>query len=72
MTRKQLRIAAVLGLGAALPILIYAYAEGPDAGYAGVPGELGTCSQCHSGGSGSGSVTVAFANGLTYTPGTST
>jgi uncharacterized protein (TIGR03437 family) len=58
-----------LALGAALPILIYAYAEGPDAGFAGVPGELGTCTQCHSGGSGSGSVTVAFANGLTYTPG---
>jgi uncharacterized protein (TIGR03437 family) len=70
MSRKQLRMAAFLGLGAALPILIYAYAEGPDAGYAGVPGELGTCTQCHvGGGSGSGSVTVAFANGLTYTPG---
>jgi len=68
MTRKQTTIAVCLAIGA-LPAIIYAYAEGPDAGFAGVPGELGTCTQCHTGGSGSGSVTVAFANGLTYTPG---
>jgi len=69
MTQRQLRIAVCLGIGAALPVIIYAYAEGPDAGFAGVPGELGTCAQCHTGPTGTGSVTVAFANGLTYTPG---
>lgn len=52
----------------AAPILIFAYAEGPDAGLAGVPGEA-SCTSCHGGGSGSGSVSITFANGLTYTPG---
>ncbi len=70
MTQRQTRIAVCLALGATLPIVIYAYAEGPDAGYAGVPGELGTCTQCHTGPNGTGSVKVAFPNGLTYTPGT--
>ena len=55
-------------LCASIPVPIYGYAEGPDAGVAGVPGEL-TCSACHSGGSGSGNVTVTFPGGLTYTPG---
>jgi uncharacterized protein (TIGR03437 family) len=53
---------------AALPIFLYAYAEGPDAGLAGVPGEA-TCASCHSGGSGTGNVSVAFPSGLSYTPG---
>jgi uncharacterized protein (TIGR03437 family) len=54
----------------AVPVLLYAYAEGPYPGYTGVPGELGTCTQCHSpGGGGSGSVKVTFPNGLTYTAG---
>jgi uncharacterized protein (TIGR03437 family) len=48
--------------------LLFGYASGPDAGYAGVPGES-TCASCHSGGTGSGSVTVTFPGGLTYTPG---
>ena len=55
-------------LGAALPALIFAYATGPDATVAGVPGES-TCASCHVGSSGSGSVTVTFPNGTTYTPG---
>jgi uncharacterized protein (TIGR03437 family) len=53
---------------ALLPILLYAYAEGPDAGLAGVPGEA-TCSACHSGGGATGNVAVTFPAGLTYTPG---
>ncbi len=51
-----------------IPVLIYAYAEGPDAGVAGVPGEM-NCTACHSGGSGSGNVQVTFPGGLVYTPG---
>lgn len=51
-----------------VPALIYAYPQGPDAGYAGVPGET-ICSHCHIGSFGSGSVTVNFPGGYTYTPG---
>jgi uncharacterized protein (TIGR03437 family) len=56
-----------------VPGLAFGYAEGPPPGYSNVPGELGDCSECHSGGKGSGSVTVAFPGGssLTYTPGVS-
>jgi uncharacterized protein (TIGR03437 family) len=61
----------------AIPIVLWAYEYGPDPGYVGVPGEhLGaTCatSGCHTGTANdpknSGSVTVNFPNGLTYTPG---
>jgi uncharacterized protein (TIGR03437 family) len=60
-----------------LPILLWAYEYGPLPGYTGVPTENGgaTCatSGCHTGTtndkSNNGSVTVAFPNGLTYTPG---
>ncbi len=55
-------------LCAAAAAVLYGYAEGPDAGVAGVPGEA-TCSVCHSGGAASGNVSVAFANGLSYAPG---
>jgi uncharacterized protein (TIGR03437 family) len=50
-----------------LPVLLLAYSEGPDAGNAGVPGES-DCTSCHGTG-GSGSVSVTFPKGLTYTPG---
>lgn len=59
----------------AIPIIMWAYEFGPDAGYSGVPNELGTCasSQCHIGTANNpankGSVSVAFASGTTYTPG---
>ena len=53
----------------AIPFLTFAYAEGPDAALSGVPGELGTCTACHSGSSGSGSVSVQFPGDLVYTPG---
>lgn len=55
-------------LGAAVPALLFAYATGPDATVAGVPGE-NTCAACHTGPSGSGSVTVTFPSGMNYTPG---
>jgi uncharacterized protein (TIGR03437 family) len=56
-----------------IPLLVWAYAAGPDAGKAGVPGES-TCNEagCHVGtplNGGGGSVSVAFPAGQTYTPG---
>ena len=65
------KTAAILG---AVPIVLWAYEYGPDVGHAGVPGENGTCaaSGCHVGtgvNAGGGSVSVAFPNGSTYTPG---
>jgi uncharacterized protein (TIGR03437 family) len=52
-----------------LPPALFGYAEGPPAGHAGVANEQ-TCSQCHSGPGGSGSVAASgFASGMTYTPG---
>jgi len=63
-----------LALAVALPLLVLADANGPDPGYAGVPGELGTCASCHASGANSvntkgGSVSIGFPNGLNYTPG---
>ncbi len=49
---------------------LYAYAEGPDAGVAHVPGEW-SCSMCHLGTFGTGNVAVNFPGGLNYTPGVS-
>jgi uncharacterized protein (TIGR03437 family) len=71
MTRRHLKCLAYSVFFAAIPIRLYADAEGPPPGFCGVPGELGTCADCHSGGPGSGSVKVTFPNGLTYTPGVS-
>jgi uncharacterized protein (TIGR03437 family) len=61
-------IAQAAALGTALPVLLLAYLSGPDAGVSGVP-EEDSCTDCHSGPSGSGNVTVTFPGGLTYTPG---
>jgi uncharacterized protein (TIGR03437 family) len=58
---------------AAIPLLLWAYEYGPDAGYCGVPGEATSCATagCHTGtaNSFSGSVAVSFPNGSNYTPG---
>jgi len=58
---------------AAIPLLIWAHEYGPDPGYCGVPNELGNCLAvgCHTGtlNGSTGSVSVAFPNGLTYSPG---
>jgi hypothetical protein len=71
--KSRITIAKFGVIAAAIPVLIYAYEYGPDAGHAGVPGENGTCAVagCHVGtaNSGQGSVKVAFPAGLTYTPG---
>jgi uncharacterized protein (TIGR03437 family) len=71
--RKQrntiLRAFAVL---AAAPVLLTAYAEGPDPRNTAAPGDS-HCGQagCHVGtpNTGPGSVTITFPGGLTYTPG---
>ena len=61
--------------GTAIPILLWAYEFGPNPGYSGVPGELGTCiaAGCHTGTANNpankGSVSVTFPNGQTYVPG---
>ena len=65
---KSTRIAQAAALGTALPLLLLAYLSGPDAGVSGVP-EEDSCTDCHTGPSGSGNVTVTFPGGLTYTPG---
>ena len=73
VTPKQKRtlIAKIVVIFAMIPVLIYAYAQGPYPGYSGVPGENGDCTACHSAtlNSGGGSVTVAFPNGTSYVPG---
>ena len=51
-----------------LPAALWGYAEGPDAGVAGVPREA-ACTACHRSGSFPGSVKVDFAAGLSYAPG---
>ena len=57
-------------LGAALPVVLWAFSSGPTAGNAGVPGES-DCRSCHGSTAGAGSVKVTFPKGLTYTPGQS-
>jgi uncharacterized protein (TIGR03437 family) len=64
------KVAVILG---ALPLLLWAFSAGPDAGKAGVPGES-TCTeaQCHVGtdlNGGGGSVKVTFPGASTYAPG---
>lgn len=73
--QRKLLIAKISVVMATIPILIWAHEYGPDAGYCGVPRENGNCTavSCHVGtannSNNKGSVTVAFPNGLTYTPG---
>jgi uncharacterized protein (TIGR03437 family) len=59
----------ILMAGLVVPGIAFGYAEGPLPGYAGVPGELGTCSECHTGGVGTGHVSISFSGGTSYTPG---
>jgi len=78
MERNRRRIAGKIAVAVGtLPLLLWAYEYGPNAGYSGVPNENGgkTCatSGCHTGTANDpnnkGSVTVAFPNGSTYAPG---
>src|ERR1051326_4928284 len=70
--RRILLAKAAVGL-AVLPVLIHAYATGPDARHSGAPGDQ-TCaiSGCHLGtalNGGGGSVQLTSSNGTAYTPG---
>jgi len=72
--KRKLILAKTAVILSAIPLLLYAYEYGPDAGAAGVPGETGTCNQlgCHVGtnvNAGGGSVAVSFSGGQTYAPG---
>jgi len=73
--KRKLTIAKGAAIVAALPFILWAYETGPDPGVAGVPNENGTCAQsgCHVGTANAagnkGSISIAFANGTTYTPG---
>lgn len=58
-------LAALLVL---VPASLFGYGSGPDPGYAGVPGEA-SCTSCHGSGTGTGSVSLTFPGGSTYTPG---
>ena len=74
---RKLFLGKVIAVMAAVPMLIWAYEYGPDPGYVQVPGENGgkSCAAggtCHATSASSfttGSVTVSFPNGQTYTPG---
>lgn len=58
-------------IAATLPVLLWAFATGPDPGKSGVPGES-SCVECHTGtplNGGPGSINATFAGGETYTPG---
>src|ERR1700680_882509 len=73
--KRKIYIATTAVILGVIPVLIFAHEYGPDAGYTNAPGELGTCAQsgCHVGKAddpaNKGSVTVAFPNGQSYTPG---
>jgi uncharacterized protein (TIGR03437 family) len=73
-TKGYLKPAKLLVAAVAVPILVWAYAGGPDPRHTGAPGDQ-TCAQagCHIGtavNGGPGSVAIEFPSGLTYTPGT--
>jgi uncharacterized protein (TIGR03437 family) len=72
MNRKRnIFIGKTIAICAAIPVLLFAYAEGPDPGKTGAPGDS-TCLECHTGtalNGGGGRVTISFAGGNTYTPG---
>src|SRR5256885_14868636 len=70
--RRKLFAAKAAVVMGAIPFLLWSHEYGPDPGHCNVPNELGTCNQamCHLGTAvNSGSVSVAFPNGRTYTPG---
>jgi uncharacterized protein (TIGR03437 family) len=74
LSKNQKILAGKLSaLAVAVPILLYAYASGPDPRNTGAPGDQ-TCNQpgCHVGtplNGGGGNVAITFSNGLTYSPG---
>src|SRR5215471_10419640 len=73
--KRKILFAKMAVIVGAIPFLLWAHEYGPDPGYSGVPRELGTCTaaSCHVGTTNDpankGSVSVAFPNGMVYTPG---
>lgn len=74
--RTRLILAKIAVVTFAVPFVLWGYFYGPNAGYSGVPTDNGgaTCATagCHSGTANqfkTGSVTVSFPSGMTYTPG---
>ena len=67
LENRKIVVAKRLVIACAIPVLLYAFAAGPDPGKAGVPGES-TCAECHGGAAGQGSVRITAA-GANYTPG---
>lgn len=73
---NRIIFAKIAVLTAAVPFVLWGYFYGPDPGYCGAPSDNGgaTCAtaSCHVGTANqfkTGSVTVNFPNGMTYTPG---
>ena len=78
---RKLFLGKAVAIMAAGPLLMWAYEYGPNPGFVQVPGENGgaSCAAGSSGGSPchpasassftTGSITVTFPNGQTYTPG---
>ena len=64
------RLLIGLTIGALGAVTAFAHSFGPDPGLSGAPGDS-TCVACHGGSpnTGPGKVSLAFANGLTYTAG---
>jgi uncharacterized protein (TIGR03437 family) len=72
MQRKAGTIGAKIGIGlAVIPVLIYAYASGPDPRLTGAPGDNpAACTSCHTGtplNGGGGSVQLTSSAGTSYT-----
>ena len=74
MQRKASIIGVKIGIALAIiPVLIYAYASGPDPRYTGAPGDnAAACTFCHTGtalNGGGGSIQLISSEGASYTPG---
>jgi len=67
---RKIFVAKCVTILAVIPVMIYAYAEGPEARKTGAPGDR-LCTECHAGTANpsGGKVEVTFPAGLTYTPG---
>ena len=71
--RNRMVVGKLTAVLLAVPILLYAYASGPDPRNTGAPGDT-TCNKagCHVGtnlNAGPGSVKITFPGDMTYTPG---
>jgi len=72
--QNRIRILQASALLLTVPTVLWAFANGPSAGYTTAPGDHPgvACTKCHSQfdlNSQGGSVTIAFPKGLSYTPG---